>query len=149
MPRGKAELETAFSIDANGILTVTAKDKATGRKSNIEIRNDAGRLSAAEIERMLEDAKKSAAEDKAKREALEARSELEMYLNQVQDSLFTPQVAAKVNVPAIEELIGEGLAWLEDNTAAAKGDVSGYQRKIERQIQQHMSKLYAKGGKKK
>lgn len=58
MPKGKPELECQFAIDANGILTVTATDKATGRKANIEISNDTGRLSTAEIDNMINEAKK-------------------------------------------------------------------------------------------
>lgn len=142
MPKGKAELDVSFNVDANGILNVTARDRTTGRKSNIVISNDAGRLSTQDIERMLEEAKKAYAEDKAKRDGMIAREEFEAYVTSVQDSLYSPQVAAKVDVGSIEELIAEGLAWLEEHADSTKGEIVGYQKKLERKINQFMIKLY-------
>ncbi len=70
-PRGVPQIEVTFDIDANGILNVVAKDKATNKEQNIRIEASTG-LSKEEIERMQEDAKKHAAEDKQKRERVEA-----------------------------------------------------------------------------
>ena len=83
MPKGKAELEVSFNIDANGILNVSATDKLTGRKNNIVISNDRERLSAEEIERMVQQAKRHQAEDKLRKEAISAREEFENYAYQV------------------------------------------------------------------
>jgi heat shock protein 1/8 len=58
LPRGKPELECVFTIDANGILSVSATDKVTGRKSDIVIQNGVGRLSSSEIDRMIKEAQK-------------------------------------------------------------------------------------------
>merc|ERR1719238_105459 len=63
-PRGVPQIEVTFDIDANGILNVTAEDKTTGKKNNITITNDKGRLSKEEIEKMVADAEKFADEDK-------------------------------------------------------------------------------------
>ena len=78
-PRGVPQIEVSFELDANGILRVSAGDKGTGKSTSITITNDKGRLSAEEIERMVEEAEKYAEEDKATRERIEARNGLETY----------------------------------------------------------------------
>jgi L1 cell adhesion molecule like protein len=82
-PRGVPQIEVTFNLDANGILNVQAQDKSTGKSKNIQIRNEKGRLSQAEIERMLNDAKKYEAEDRAERERIEAKNKCEAYAFQV------------------------------------------------------------------
>jgi molecular chaperone DnaK len=72
-PRGVPQIEVTFDIDASGILTVTAKDKATGKAQNIRIESSTG-LSKDEIERMKKDAEMHAEEDKRKKELIEARN---------------------------------------------------------------------------
>lgn len=72
-PRGIPQIEVTFDIDASGILTVTAKDKATGKTQNIRIESSTG-LSKDEIERMKKDAEMHAEEDKHKKELIEARN---------------------------------------------------------------------------
>ncbi len=75
-PRGVPQIEVTFNIDANGILKVTAKDKATGKKQDIEIKN-ATQLSEEEVEKMKEEADKHAEEDERKKELAEARNNLD------------------------------------------------------------------------
>jgi molecular chaperone DnaK len=72
-PRGVPQIEVTFDIDASGILTVSAKDKATGKSQNIRIESSTG-LSKDEIERMKKDAEMHAEEDKNKKELIEARN---------------------------------------------------------------------------
>jgi len=72
-PRGMPQIEVTFDIDANGILKVSAQDKATGRSQHITITASSG-LSDAEVERMVKDAQKFAAEDQKRREQIEARN---------------------------------------------------------------------------
>ncbi len=72
-PRGVPQIEVTFDIDANGILNVSARDKATGREQKITITASSG-LSEAEIERMIKEAEKHAAEDARRREQVEARN---------------------------------------------------------------------------
>jgi heat shock protein 5 len=67
-PRGVPQIEVTFEIDANGILNVGAEDKGTGKKEKITITNDKGRLSQADIERMVSEAEEYAEEDKALKE---------------------------------------------------------------------------------
>jgi len=142
MPKGKAELEVVFNIDANGILNVAAQDKATGRKSNIVIKNDQGRLSSEEIEKMVAEAKKFAAEDKLRKESMAAREEFEAYTSQVAESLGNPVVAAKLDVDAVEEAIAEGLEWLEENDRATKAEIQKKKKDLERTISAMMARLF-------
>ncbi|MBK7194530.1 MAG: molecular chaperone DnaK [Myxococcales bacterium] len=78
-PRGVPQIEVSFDIDANGILNVTAKDKATGAERNIQITASGG-LSEADIKRAVEEAASHEAEDKARKEAIEARNQLDSLL---------------------------------------------------------------------
>src|SRR5262249_46815717 len=75
-PRGVPQIEVTFDIDANGILHVTAKDKATNAERAIRIQGSSG-LSEADIKRAVEDAQKHEAEDKARKESIEARNQLD------------------------------------------------------------------------
>merc|ERR1719428_1146053 len=71
-PRGVPQIEVTFDIDANGILNVSAQDKSTGKSNQITITNEKGRLSQSEIDRMVSEAEKYAAEDQANKEKIEA-----------------------------------------------------------------------------
>jgi molecular chaperone DnaK len=75
-PRGMPQIEVTFDIDANGILHVSAKDKATGKEQKIRIEASSG-LSDSEIDKMVQDAEEHAAEDKSKREEVEQRNRLD------------------------------------------------------------------------
>jgi molecular chaperone DnaK len=73
-PRGVPQIEVTFDIDANGIVSVTAKDKATGKEQQIRIQASGG-LSEADIQRMIKEAEANAADDKKRREAVDARNQ--------------------------------------------------------------------------
>jgi molecular chaperone DnaK len=85
-PRGMPQVEVTFDIDANGILHVTAKDKATGKEQKIRIEASSG-LSDSEIDRMVKDAEKNAAEDKKQREAIDARNRLDSMTYEVEKNV--------------------------------------------------------------
>jgi molecular chaperone DnaK len=85
-PRGVPQIEVTFDIDANGIVNVSAKDKASNKAQHITITASSG-LSEAEIQRMVKDAAEHEAEDKKRREAIEARNKLEALTFQVQKHL--------------------------------------------------------------
>ena len=77
--RGVPQIEVTFDIDANGILNVSALDKASGKQNKITITNDKGRLSKEEIEKMVQDAETFKAEDEATAKKIEAKNGLENY----------------------------------------------------------------------
>lgn len=85
-PRGVPQIEVTFDIDANGILTVSAKDKATNKAQEIKITGSSG-LSDSEIEKMVKDAELNKEEDKKKKEAIEVRNQADSLLYQSQKSL--------------------------------------------------------------
>jgi molecular chaperone DnaK len=85
-PRGLPQIEVTFDIDANGILNVTAKDNATGKDQKITITSSSG-LSKEEVERMAKEADAHSAEDKAKRDEIEARNQLDTMVYSVEKML--------------------------------------------------------------
>ncbi len=94
-PRGVPQVEVTFDIDANGIVNVSAKDKATGKEQQVRIQASGG-LSDADIEKMVKDAEKHAAEDKKRRETVEAKNHAEALLHSTEKQLkdFGDKVSA-------------------------------------------------------
>lgn len=82
-PRGVPQIEVTFNLDANGILNVTAKDKGTGKEQSITIQNS-GNMSKEDIEKAQKDAEMHASEDKKKKEAIDARNQLENTIYQAE-----------------------------------------------------------------
>jgi heat shock 70kDa protein 1/2/6/8 len=80
MPRGMPQIEVSFDLDANGILNVTANEKSTGKSEKITITNDKGRLSAEDIERMVQEAEKCKEEDERIKKSIEDKAALENYM---------------------------------------------------------------------
>jgi molecular chaperone DnaK len=114
-PRGVPQIEVEFSIDANGILNVSATDKATGKSQRIEIKGSSG-LSKDEVERMRRDAELHAAEDKARRELVDLKNQAEQTVYGTKKSL--EQYGAKVSAD-VRGNIESALSNLEDKL---KGD---------------------------
>ena len=85
-PRGSVQVEVTLDIDANGILNVSAKDKATGKEQSIKITASSG-LTEDEINNLVEDAEKHASEDKQKRELVEQRNQADQLIHTVQTSM--------------------------------------------------------------
>src|SRR5881227_1084554 len=101
-PRGMPQIELTFDIDANGILHVAAKDKASGKEQKIRIEASSG-LTDAEIDKMVKDAEKNAAEDKKQREAIDARNRLDSMTYEVEKNVkewgdkVSPEMKAKID----------------------------------------------------
>jgi molecular chaperone DnaK len=85
-PRGVPQIEVTFDIDANGIVSVTAKDKATGKEQQIRIQASGG-LSEADIQKMVKDAEAHATEDKKRRELIEARNQADALIHSTEKAL--------------------------------------------------------------
>ena len=85
-PRGIPQVEVSFDIDANGIINVSAKDKATGKEQSIRIEAASG-LSDAEVDKMINDAKKHEGEDKSKRELIDLQNQAEQLIYQTEKNL--------------------------------------------------------------
>ncbi len=117
-PRGTPQIEVAFDIDANGILHVAAKDRATGKEQKVRIEASSG-LSEAEIDRMVRDAESHATEDEARREEAEARNQLDSLVYQVEKD--SGEWGDKVS----DDTRGRLDRALERAKAALKGDDTG------------------------
>ncbi|MEH6461929.1 molecular chaperone DnaK [Chitinimonas sp. JJ19] len=117
--RGVPQIEVEFNIDANGILHVSAKDKATGKANNITIKANSG-LSEEEIQRMVKDAEANAEEDKKLTELVGARNQLESLIHSVKKSLgeFGDKIAADEKA-AIEAALTEAEGVVKSDDKAA------------------------------
>ena len=113
-PRGVPQIEVTFDIDANGIVSVQAKDKATGKEHQIRIQASGG-LSDSEIQKMVKEAEANAASDKTRREQVEARNSTEAMIHQVEKAL----VDGGDKVPA--EVKAEAEAAVKDARTAMEG----------------------------
>jgi len=114
-PRGVPQIEVTFDIDANGIVNVSAKDKATGKEQKITITASSG-LSDSDIERMVDEAKEHEEEDKKRREAIDKRNQLETLVFSVEKHVEDN----KDKIPAdelgdLESALKEGKDVLEAN----------------------------------
>jgi molecular chaperone DnaK len=134
-PRGVPQIEVTFDIDANGIVSVQAKDKSTGKEQQIRIQASGG-LSDAEIERMVKEAEENSAADKARREAVEARNQTEQLVNQVEKTLKE----AGDGVSAQDK--GEAEAAI----AAAKSALEGSDAEALKQASERLSQAAMKVG---
>jgi molecular chaperone DnaK len=114
-PRGLPQIEVTFDIDANGILHVGAKDKATGKENKITIKANSG-LSEAEIEKMVKDAEANAADDKIKLELVQARNQADAMIHSVRKSVG--EHGDKLDAGEKEKIE----AALKDAEEAIKGD---------------------------
>ncbi|KAM0723980.1 hypothetical protein Q7P37_000971 [Cladosporium fusiforme] len=125
-PRGQPQIEVQFELDANGLLKVSAGDKGSGKSESITITNDKGRLSAEEIERMVEEAEKYAEEDKATRERIESRNGLENYAYSLKNQLNDDDgLGGKIDEDDKEtllEAVKEAQDWLEENAVTATSE---------------------------
>ena len=108
-PRGVPQIEVAFDIDANGIVNVSARDKATGKEQVIRIQASGG-LSEAEIDKMVKDAEAHASEDKQRKELVEAKNHAESLMHSTQKSLA--EFGDKVS-PADKQAVETALADLK------------------------------------
>ncbi|MCL6611315.1 MAG: molecular chaperone DnaK [Peptococcaceae bacterium] len=114
-PRGVPQIEVTFDIDANGILKVSAKDKATGKEQTITITGSTA-LDKAEIDRMVREAEANAAEDKKRKEEVEARNEADSLAYQVDRQLRDLGDKIPAHEKArIEQLLGDLKAALKEN----------------------------------
>ncbi|WP_430437553.1 molecular chaperone DnaK [Oceanibaculum nanhaiense] len=123
-PRGIPQIEVTFDIDANGIVNVSAKDKATNKEQAIRIQASGG-LSDADIEQMVKDAEANAAEDKKRREAVEARNHAESLVHTTEKNLAEhgshigaeEKSAIEADIAAVKEaMAGDDAALIKEKT---------------------------------
>jgi molecular chaperone DnaK len=144
-PRGMPQIEVTFDMDANGILHVFAKDKATGKEQSIVIRSSSG-LSEEEIQKMVEDAKAHAEEDKAFHELVNTRNQADSLIHttkksllEANDGVVSPEDKANIEaaIKALEEVLrGDDKAAIEAKTQALSEITAPITEKMYAQQQQ-------------
>jgi molecular chaperone DnaK len=142
-PRGVPKIEVTFDIDANGILSVTAKDLATGKDQRITITASSG-INQDDIERMVKDAATHEAEDRRRREEIERRNKLDSLCYTLERQLSENKDKLQgVDVSSIENLIKEGRSAIEKQDDAKVQDVLG---RLEKEAHGMAAKLYESAG---
>jgi len=134
MPRGVPQIDVTFDIDANGILNVSAAEKSTGKEQKITIKNDKGRMSAEEIERLVQEAERYKAEDESNRARIEAKNSLENYAYQMRNTINDEKMSDKLSADdksKIEAAISETTQWLDANQGAEKEEYEAKQKALE------------------
>lgn len=147
-PRGVPQIEVSFDVDANGILSISASDKGTGKSESLSITSEKGRLSDEEIEKMVQEAEEFADQDKAEKDKVQARNECEAYLYNLKNSV-TDSLADKLEENEKEELtkaVEDALVWLEDNPAAEKDDYDAKQKEVESLANPILKRAYESAG---
>ena len=118
-PRGTPQINVKFDIDANGILNVTAEDKASGKSEKIVITNDKGRLSKDDIERMCNDAEKYKEEDEAYMKKVQTMNEFEARVYNVRSTLDDDKcTVSDEDKTKIKEKVEEMISWIDNNKTA-------------------------------
>merc|ERR1711931_620934 len=114
-PRGVPQIEVTFDVDANGIMSVNATDKSSGKTEKITIKNDKGRLSKEDVERMVAEAEKYKSEDDSQRDRIEAKNSLESYVFNMKTSVEDEKVADKLSAEdkkTVLDKCNEAVAWI-------------------------------------
>jgi molecular chaperone DnaK (HSP70) len=147
-PRGVPQIEVSFDVDANGILSISAADRGTGKSETLTITSEKGRLSEEEIERMVAEAEEFAEQDAAEKAKVQARNELEAYLYNLKNSI-TDTLQGKLSdddKSTLTTTVEGALVWLEDNPAAEKDDYDEKQKEVERVANPILKKAYESAG---
>ena len=125
-PRGQAQVEVKMDVDENGILHVKATDLDGGATEAVEIANDENRLSAEEIERMVEEAKEFEEADKTVREKAQAKVGLEQIAFEYRSKASSDEwkaVMTEEDQKVVEEAGADGIKWLDENPDAGKEEI--------------------------
>jgi molecular chaperone DnaK (HSP70) len=134
-PRGSPQIEVTFEVDQNSILSVSAIEKGSGKKNNIVIKNENGRLSDEDIARMLREAEENAEADKQAKEKIDARQQLDNYIYSVKSSLNDPEKLkgklSSEDEQTLEDAIKDGQSFLDNNSDAEKEEYDEKRKELE------------------
>ena len=145
MPRGIPQIEITYDIDANGILNVNAIEKSSGKSEKITVKNEKGRLSAEEIQKMVDEAEQFKEDDNKQREKVEARNGLDNYIFSVKQSLNDEKLKDKFtdeDKTSVEDKIKEVQEWYDDHLDAEKEEFESKQKELESVFSPIMMRVY-------
>ena len=143
MPRGIPQVEVIFDIDANGILNVSATEKSSGKSNKITITNDKGRLSADDIERMVNEAEEYKAQDDVLREKVESKNKFEGYLYQLKSSV-EGELKDKLSASDKSTIMGkikEYESWFDCHPSEEKDVYESKQKELESTFMEIMKNM--------
>lgn len=143
--RGEPQIEVTFDIDANGILNVSAQEKATGKVEKITITNDKGRLSKEDIEKLVKDAEKYKTEDEVLRKKVEGKNAYENYIYTVTNTLTDEKLKDKFSdedKTTVEEACKVHQEWLDSHADASGEEYDAQYKVLEAIFQPIMTKVY-------
>lgn len=146
-PRGVPKIDVTFDMDANGILNVTAKEESTGKSKNITIKNDKGRLSQADIDRMVSDADRYKDEDDRQREKVQARNNLEGYVFNVKQAIEQAPDGklSEDDKKTVLDKCSDTIKWLDANCLGEKEEFEDRLQEVTRVCSPVMTKLHSGG----
>ena len=148
--RGVPQIEVSFNVDRNGILLVSAEDKANSQRESLTISSDHARLDKDEIARMVEEAAGHAEADKLVRERVEARNQLEGTAYSLKAQVGDDdKLGAKVDADdraAIEAAVEAALGWLDENPAAEQDELAEQLQQLQSVSNPIIEKVYQNSG---
>ena len=145
-PRGVPQIEITYDVDANGLMNIEACEKGTGKKEQITITNDKGRLSKEDIEKMVQEGEQFAKEDLELREKIESKNSLEALVYQTKSSLEKEEMKSKLDESDIETVtttLNDIETWLLDDHS--KQEYDNKLSELNGQIQPIMMKAMSQG----
>ena len=147
-PRGTPQIEVSYDIDADGILNIEACEKSSGKKNNITISNDKGRLTKEDIDRMVKEGEEFAKDDLEVKEKIESKNNLEALLYQTKSSIDKDEFKSKLeetDLSMIQQVVQETETWLLDEERT-KTDYDNKLNELNGQFQPIMMKAMGQQG---
>ena len=145
MPRGMPQIEITYEVDVNGILSVNACEKSSGKAEKITIQNDSNRLSKEDIDRMLSDAEKFKEDDEKAQKRVEAKNKLENYLYNIKSSVLGEEkmkTSLGYDLPTVTNIVDENIKWLEQNGTVSTETFEEKQKEVEGLLMPLLQKAY-------
>lgn len=145
MPRGVPQIEITYDVDANGILSVSAVEKSSGKRETITVTNDKGRLSADDIQRMVDEAEQFKDDDERMKKQFESKNNLENYLYQVKKSIDEEPMKTKLTDEdrnIVSSKITDIQTWCDENMNATTEENDSQRTDLESIFMPIMTKMY-------
>ena len=145
--RGIPQIEVSFDVDANGIMNIEAKDKGSGKVQNLTIKNDKGRLSQEDIERMVNEGEKFAEEDRLHKETIESKNKLDALVYQTRSTIENDNIKSNIeetDLKLVNDVLIETELWLESDHT--KDEYENKMTEVNSKINPIMMKVYSEGG---
>jgi len=145
MPRGTPQIEITYEVDANGILSVSAVEKSTGKEEKITITNESNRLSKDDIDRMVEEAEKFKDEDEKMLKRVEARNKLENYCFSVRSTVLNDEKmksALGEDAETVDKQTQEALDWLDESDERTTEEYETRYQELEKVLMPLVQKAY-------